>query len=140
MMKEKTMAKAAGKRRPCRICHHWFTPNPRVKDRQMTCGNPGCKRQWHRRKCAEWNRRNAEYFRANYLHKKIEGRAHPNRGSPIPSMGSISRSRAPTGLPLEQVQEEIGATLLIILEYFAQLLIRRFHDALRAQGTAAPTG
>ena len=63
------------RKRPCRICRRWYIPHPRVKDRQMTCGDPGCKREWHRKKCADWNRKNAEYFRANYLQKKLD--AHP---------------------------------------------------------------
>ena len=46
----------------------------------MTCGDPRCKREWHRKKCAEWNRKNEDYFRANYLQKKLDGLA--DRGSP----------------------------------------------------------
>jgi hypothetical protein len=26
------------RKRPCRVCRRWFMPNPRLKDRQMTCG------------------------------------------------------------------------------------------------------
>ena len=90
------------KKRPCRICRRWFVPNARVKDRQMTCGDPGCKREWHRRKCQEWNRANRDYFRANYL-------------------------------PLRFVQEVIGVQHLLIIEYLAQLLMRRFQEVLRGQ-------
>ena len=57
------------KKRPCRICKRWFMPNPKLKDRQMTCGDPDCQREWHRKKCEEWNRKNPDYFKANYLHK-----------------------------------------------------------------------
>lgn len=133
---------AAGKRRPCRICGHWFTPNRRVKGRQMTCGNPQCKREWHRRKCAEWNKKNSEYFKANYLHRRLEAvtQSDGDSGSSNQSgSGSIPppRGRLRSGLPLQQVQEAIGVKHLVIIEYVAQLLVRRFQEALlRAQGRA----
>ena len=60
------------RKRPCRICRRWFMPNIKVKERQMTCGDEECQREWHRRKCKEWNKNNAEYFRANYLQKKLD--------------------------------------------------------------------
>jgi hypothetical protein len=147
-IKEKAMPKAAvDKKRPCRICGHWFTPNRRVKGRQMTCGNPQCKREWHRRKCAEWNKKNPEYFRANYLHRKLEAITQSDQDSssiqsgsgsiPPPSSIPPPRGRLSTGLPLQQVQEAIGIKQLVILEYFAQCLVRRFQEALlRAQGIA----
>lgn len=55
------------KKRPCGICRRWFMPHPRLKDRQQTCGDPVCKKEWHRKKCAEWNKRNGDYFRAKRL-------------------------------------------------------------------------
>ncbi len=141
-IKEKAMSKAAvDKKRPCRICGHWFTPNRRVKGRQMTCGNPQCKREWHRRKCAEWNKKNPEYFKANYLHRRLEAVTQPTQDSGSIQSGSGSipppRGRLRIRLPLEQVQEAIGVKELVILEYFAQLLVRRFQEALlRAQDIA----
>ncbi|MFH1628442.1 MAG: hypothetical protein ABIE47_06930 [Pseudomonadota bacterium] len=122
-------------KRPCRICRRWFIPHPRVEDRQMTCGDPRCKREWHRRKCAEWNRKNAEYFRANYLQKKLDtlsqakGRA---RFSPV-------RSRYPSGLPRERVQEVMGIEPFVIIEYLVQLLLRRFQELIRVE-VAVRTG
>lgn len=111
------------KKRPCRICRRWFMPNPRLKDRQMTCADPECKRQWHRKKCAEWNKKNADYFKANYLQKKWDAAAQP---------GDIckAKSRLKSGLPLEFVQEVISVQHLIILEYFGQLLFRRFQEVI----------
>ena len=63
------------KKRPCGICRRWFTPHPRLKDRQQTCGDPVCKKEWHRKKCAEWNKRNGDYFKANYLQKKLDSQS-----------------------------------------------------------------
>ena len=43
------MTRSPTRKRPCRICKRWFMPHPRVKDRQKTCGNPPCQREWHRK-------------------------------------------------------------------------------------------
>ena len=75
------MSKTHRRKRPCRICRRWFLPDPRLKERQMTCGKAYCQREWHKKKCAEWNRKNRDYFKANYLQKKIDA-ATQCRGDP----------------------------------------------------------
>jgi hypothetical protein len=105
------------KKRPCRICGRWFTPHPRLKDRQKTCADAQCKREWHRRKCARWNKDNADYFKSNYLQKKLEATL-------------VCKSRFRSGLPLVFVQEVIGIQPLVILEYLVQLLLRRFQEVI----------
>jgi len=119
------------KKRPCRICRRWFTPNPRLKDRQKTCGNTKCKREWHKKKCAEWNKKNPDYFKTNYLQDKL------NAASPSETSSKILpvKSRLKSGLPLLFVQEVIDIQHLIIIEYLAQLLFKRFQDVLRGQDT-----
>ena len=125
------------RKRPCRICRRWFMPNARLKDRQMTCGDDKCKREWHRRKCAEWNKNNPDYFRANYLQKKLDAGDQGDKDSntcqskSTPSV--LPKSRLKSGLPLQYVQEVIGIQHLIITEYLAQLLFKRFQEALRGQ-------
>ena len=125
------------RKRPCRICRCWFLPNPRLKDRQMTCGNTKCKREWHRRKCAEWNKNNPDYFNSNYLHKKLDHAARCEKVSktlqPKSKTLVLVRSRLKSGLPLHYVQEVIGIQHLVIIEYLAQLLLRRFQEVLRGQ-------
>ena len=118
-------------KRPCRICRRWFIPHPRVEDRQMTCGDPCCKREWHRKKCADWNRKNAEYFRANYLQKKLDALSHAKGSARVLTI----RSRFRSGLPHEKVQEVIGVELLVIMEYLVQLLLRRFQELIRVKVT-----
>jgi len=110
------------KKRPCCICRRWFTPHPRLKDRQRTCGDPGCKNERHRQKCAQWNNRHADYFKANYLQKKLDSK-------------SQVKTRLNTGLPKDFVQEVIGVQHLVIMEYLAQLILLRFQDVINAQLT-----
>jgi hypothetical protein len=100
-------------------------------DRQRTCGDPRCKREWHRKRCAEWNRKNADYFRANYLQKKLDA-LPKGRG-----MGVAPRFQS--GLPREKVQEVIGIEHLVIMEYWGQLLLRRFQEVIRVK-VAVRTG
>ena len=114
------------RKRPCRVCRRWFIPNPRLKDRQMTCGDPECKSEWHRRKCAEWNRNNPDYFKENYLQKKLDA-AIPSDSA---SRSLPPKSRVKSGLPLGYIQEVIGIQHLIIIEYFGQLLLKRFQEVI----------
>jgi len=111
-------------------------PNPKLKDRQMTCGDPGCKKEWHRRKCAEWNNKNSDYFRSNYLQKKLYAASQRDK---IKQSGTLPprpmTSRLKLGLPHLIVQEVIGIQHLIIIEYFGQLLARRFQEVLKGQLT-----
>lgn len=111
------------KKRPCSICRRWFMPHPRLKDRQRTCGDPACRKEWHRKQCAQWNKRNGDYFKANYLQKKLD-----------PERGKVQvKSRLKTGLPLRCVQEVIGMQHFVIIEYLAQLMVRRFQEVIRRQ-------
>jgi hypothetical protein len=104
-------------------------PNPRLKDRQKTCGDPDCQREWHRKKCAQWNKTNADYFKANYLQQKLTD-ASP---SETPSKILPVKSRFKSGLPHLFVQEVIGIQHLIIIEYLGQLLLRRFQEVLKSK-------
>jgi hypothetical protein len=112
------MSKSPTRKRPCRVCKRWFIPHPRLKDRQKTCGSAQCQREWHRRKCEQWNHNNVDYFKDNYLDKKLE-----QTGTP--------QSRLKTGLPLCYVQQLIGTPQLIIIEYLSQLLLRRCRHLIR---------
>ncbi len=130
------MSKTPTRKRPCRICRRWFVPNARLKDRQMTCGTAKCQRQWHKKKCAEWNRKNTDYFKTNYLQKKIDTatqcRGDPEASMPAKHMDKVPASRMQTGVPLEYVKEVIGVPLVIIQEYLAQQLDRRWHKTIHA--------
>ena len=132
------MKKVPTRKRPCRICKRWFMPNPRLKERQKTCGDPQCKRQWHKKMCKKWNRENTDYFKSNYLQKKLEAATGANAAQSLsfqPGRSPIllPKSRLNSGLPLKYVQEVIGIQHVVILEYFAQLLSRRFQDVISRQ-------
>lgn len=116
-------------KRPCRICRRWFSPDPRLGERQKTCADPHCKKEWHRKKCAQWNRKNAEYFRANYLHKKLDALSERKGVAGVCAV----RSRSPSGLPQRKVQEVMGVQPFVIIEYLVQLLLRHFQELIRVK-------
>ena len=126
------------KKRPCRICKKWFLPNPRLGDRQMTCGSSECQRQWHIRKCAEWNRDNRSCFQENYLKRRIESLvATPPEASPphIPPPEPIPpfQPTPPLDYPRRVVQEVIGSQQLIIIEYIVRLLKKDVQEVIWSQ-------
>jgi len=132
------------RKRPCRICRKWFTPHPRVGDRQQTCGAPDCQQEWHRRKCAAWNRTNRTYFQEIYLRRRLEevvdsapanspastGSAPPPPSAPAPA--------TPRHYPKAVIQEVIGAQHLVIIEYIVRLLVRGVQEVIAAQLADSP--
>lgn len=129
--------KTRSRKRPCRVCGKWFCPNPRLGDRQKTCGADECQRQWHTAKCAEWNRQNRSYFKENYLKSRIQSASDHAAGSP-PSPSSSrtntpARSPSPLHLPREAVQEVMGTQRLVIIEYIVRVLLRGVQEVISAQ-------
>jgi hypothetical protein len=129
--------KCLRKKRPCRVCGKWYPPNPRLGDRQQTCGALECQRKWHARKCAEWNRKNRAYFKEIYLRGRLESfGSDPPAESPSCSSCRINdppRRSSPLELPQEVVQEVIEVKQLIIIEYIVRLLTRSVQEVIRTQ-------
>lgn len=112
-------------------------PAPRARDYQKTCGLAECKKEWHRKQCAVWNKKNAVYFKANYLSRKLKA-CRDNEGDFEGSKAPCFNELAPASLrdlklPRREVQEVTGAKLLVIIEYFGQLLIKCIQAVKRAQ-------
>ncbi len=128
------------RKRPCRICRIWFCPDPRVGNRQKTCGNKDCQDKWHTKKCAEWNNQNPVYFREIYLNKKLAavsptaepGDQPQSSKSKIPAI-SVKSSVKSSKLPRDLIQEVIGAQSFVIIEYVTLLLCNSFQDVTRRQ-------
>jgi len=98
----------------------------------MTCGEIKCKKEWHRRKCAEWNRKNREYFKGNYLRNKILAADKENKKGTT-GQDRIPRTRFRLGLPWQEIQETMGLKQLVIIEYIIQVLMRRFQEVIKVQ-------
>jgi len=113
-------------KRPCRICRKWFSPDPRVGDRQKTCGAKDCQAKWHTKKCQEWNKKNKAYFNEIYLNKKL---AVINEADHQIVSSSVQSSQ----LPRKLIQEVIGVQHLVIMEYVNRLLLRSFKEVILRQ-------
>lgn len=123
------------KKRPCRICKEWFLPNPRLGDRQMTCGTPECQRQWHIRICAQWNLKNKSVAQESYLTGRLKRLAPSSKSSSPPPSPPESTPQwvSPLDYPRRVVQEVIGSQQLIIIEYIVRVLLRRVQEPIRSQ-------
>jgi hypothetical protein len=111
------------RKRPCRICRKWFWPNPRLGERQKTCCKE-CQRQWHAKRCREWNRKNRRVSKENYLKNRLDLCVVPK---PAPARGS------PPQYPRAVVQEVIGEQLPVIIEYLLQQHRRGVQEVIRKQ-------
>jgi len=112
-------------------------PAPRARDYQKTCGLAECKKEWHRKKCAEWNKKNAVYFKGGYLSRKLKA-CGDDKGDCAGSKSPCIRELAPASrrdlkLPRREVQEVTGAKLLVIIEYFGELLTKCIQEARMVQ-------
>jgi hypothetical protein len=58
------------KRRKCPFCHRLFIPDPRLKERQKTCGRKECRSEQKRQSDARWRSQNPDYFRNLYPQQK----------------------------------------------------------------------
>ena len=125
------MAYARPRKRPCSICRKWFLPDVRQTGRQKTC-SAECRRELHRRNCAEWNRKSTAYFKSNYLDKKLgeDGRSPPD--SPQPEVKTNAKpapkSRINLNLPRDIIANRIGGDNLIIAEYVTEQIFGRIRN------------
>ena len=126
------MAKKSCGKRPCSICHKWFQPDVRQKNRQRTCGRSKCQKELHRRNCSNLNKRNKEDFANNYLEKKLEQveskivTENNKEPPPYPIHSEVSKiflPNSPFVLPVEIITREYGIKSLIIIHYLARKII-----------------
>ncbi|MDA8083698.1 MAG: hypothetical protein M0024_08595 [Nitrospiraceae bacterium] len=90
--------------------------DPRSRAHQKTCGRAECKREWHRKKCAEWNAEHTAHFKAIYLARKLTACRDDEGDSPKCIAELAPPSQRKLKLPRREVQEVTGAKLLVIIE------------------------
>ena len=99
--------------RPCRICRHWFLPDPRAGDRQRVCSQPPCQRERHRRSCRVWRKREHEALRTHRLRMRILA------VDPEPAGGSQSRPPS-RRLRWGAVRDAVGLQVSVVTQEIAQ--------------------
>ena len=65
------------KRKRCCYCKSLFIPDPRVSERQQTCGDPLCQNAHKTESNARWRKRNPDYSRNDYPRLKEWFDQHP---------------------------------------------------------------
>lgn len=65
------------KRKRCRYCKRLFIPDPRVGERQKTCGDPLCQKAHKVENNTRWRGRNPGYFKNDYPRIKQWLDQHP---------------------------------------------------------------
>jgi hypothetical protein len=113
------------KKKPCKICRHWFWPSKRVGGRQQTCSRPECQRERHRRNCEDWHRRNPNYDREERLRSRLIGES---------TEGSVGVG----GDPLLQIDEHaardaVGMETYVFIEVISRLLFGALRDSVNLQ-------
>ncbi len=125
------MAKNSLGKRPCSICRKWFQPDVRQKGRQKTCGKPECMKEQHRRQCEKWNTKNREYFKDNYLGKKIEiaenKQSEPSKTDTTLHKQILPKPQLKPVLPCEIIISEYGIKSMIIIQYLAYQIMNQTH-------------
>jgi hypothetical protein len=119
----------SNRKRPCRICGKWFKPNPRLGERQRTCGDKECQRKWHAKKCREWNRQNRQYFQEIYLERCLAS-CEPPDGQVTAAPLDVA---TPGSLPATSVQEVISIQHIVIIKYLLRQPIHRLQEVIGCQ-------
>lgn len=129
------------KKRRCSVCRKSFIPDPRVGDRQKTCG-PECQKERRRRNQMRWRRRYPDYFRQRYLKERTKkaieaeeaqhraeaavraGRSpdphedRPRRPAPIRMEGQLR------SIPWDSMQDDLGVQATDYIAVVALVLLR----------------
>lgn len=114
------------RKRPCRICRKWFRADPRVGVRQRTCGAPSCRRDWHRRSCREWRRRNPDYDRDDRLRRRLRPAREASGGDPL------------ARLDWDAARDAIGLQGAVVVEETGRVLVAWARDAMALQRPGFP--
>ncbi len=124
----KTTNSRKSRSKPCCICRKRFTPNPRLGDRQKTCGSRDCKAERKRRVQAKWSHDNADYWTERRLREQA-ARLEAGEGKPAntPPPSALKQ------LPATYIQDELGAHALVILMFLTRLQHRVAQVSIRGQ-------
>ena len=114
------------RKRPCRICRHWFRPHPRAGDRQHVCSAADCQRERHRRACQRWRQGEAPAERAHQLRQRLR----------VDAEGRHAAGPGPK-LSWDVVRDAVGLEVAVILEEISRLLADVVRDAVQRQVGAA---
>ena len=103
------------KKKPCRICRRWFTPELHAGSRQVVCSMLECQAERRRRNAAAWRLANADEIAADRLRARLRARPEP-AGEQV-ERDPISRLSAPA------VRIAVGLKLQVVVEEYARVVL-----------------
>jgi hypothetical protein len=98
----------------CCQCNRPFVPNPRVADRQVTCGDAQCRRRQHAESCRRWREQHRDVTAHHY-----EDAVIPFRNSRRTYQREWRFLRS-----LREIRDAIVLTLLVIRGPLGRLITR----------------
>jgi len=113
------------KTRRCVKCSGEFIPDPRVGDRQVTCGAAECQRARHADRCREWHASNAEAAASHYQDVVV----------PFRQQQPDYQQRWRWSQRLGEIREKSGVLSGVLLAGLRTLLLRAEKLARRAEAT-----
>lgn len=113
------------RKRPCRICRHWFLPDSRVGARQRACKKAECQAARRKQTQARWRARNPDYFIAHRMQVRGAQRRAPE---PLRLPDPLSR------LPWDLAQDQFGVQGADFLGVMGRLLLTAKQDQFRGYG------
>jgi hypothetical protein len=108
------------RKRPCRNCLRWFYPDPRVGDRQRSCGKLECQAVRRQKTQASWRRRNPSYG-AGY---RIDQRHSAPAADPEPLRVPASLQK----LPWDLAKDQFGGKGVDFIAVMGKYLLRATKD------------
>lgn len=122
------------KTKPCSICRHWFTPSPRLGERQRTCG-PACSHKHERRRQAQWRRSNPGYAAQRRADADVARIEQAGAGQQASAMAKVL-GPAPAfyrQVPWEVAKTVMGPQGLVLLAKFGRLAQRHAKTVMQLQ-------
>ena len=123
------MAVMAAKKRPCRECGLWFSPNMRVGNRQRTCSRTECQVARRVKTQAAWRERHPDYELGRQIQERSTAAAAGETAAPSRVTRPLDR------LPWDLAQDQFKAQGTEFLKGMGRVLCRNTQDQISAQDT-----
>lgn len=114
------------RRRRCVVCHHGFTADPRVGEKQKVCSLPQCQKIRRQRTQADWRKRHSGYA--------IAWRAKWREACSTSDVIEIPRMPPPlSALPWDLAQQEFGGIGADFIASFGRKVLEYAKDEILKQ-------
>jgi hypothetical protein len=111
------------RKRPCRYCRRWFSPDHRVGERQRACSSEACQRKRRAATQAAWRRANPDYRTRRWIRERERDERRECVAVPAP----LDR------LPWDLGQEEFDRRGADFLACFGKVVVDLVKDQRRAE-------